>query len=264
LETHAHQHLKHLAAAYLRSIGCMAVAMEVRCPIARYRIDVAGHLDTDPLEFVRCDPRSVVVECKQSRSDFLRDRTQMDRLIRIRDHLERVRGSIEEHRIKAEEPHLRVQGSSLFESMDDWNFAESRLPSYRRTLRRLRRVDQKLYGETKFFLMSRYRLADRMYIAAPRGMIRPCELPRGWGLLECPAECLEPLGESDRFTERPQLSVRLESREHGTHPERRLRWLRNIAVAASMAALGGRTPVDAAADDVRRISAKDFSRQPAG
>lgn len=242
METQAHQQLKWLAASFLRSLGCLAVAMEVRCPISRYRIDVAGHCDTDPVEHCRRPAKTVVVECKQSRADFLRDRTQMERLLRIRNHLERVRLSIEEHRIKIEEPQLRVRGSSLFESLDDWNFAASRLPSYRRTLRRQRRIDQQIYGETKFFLMARYRLADQMFIAAPRGMIWPCELPRGWGLLECPMDGLESLADSDRLEEPPSLTVRVDACEQNTHPERRLRWLRNIAVAASFAALDVRGP----------------------
>src|SRR5438552_9121328 len=33
METHAHQILKRLSIAFLRNIGCMAAATEVRCPI---------------------------------------------------------------------------------------------------------------------------------------------------------------------------------------------------------------------------------------
>ena len=41
METYAHQILKRMALAFLRQNGCSAVAEEVRCPICRYRADVA-------------------------------------------------------------------------------------------------------------------------------------------------------------------------------------------------------------------------------
>jgi hypothetical protein len=84
METHAHRTLKRMALAFLRSQGCSAVATEVGCPICRYRADAAGYADVDPLEQRRCEPRVIVIECKQSREDFLRDRRQVDRLLRLR------------------------------------------------------------------------------------------------------------------------------------------------------------------------------------
>ena len=242
METIAHQRLKELALQHLRQIGCMARAQEVRCPISRFRVDAAGWLDTDPALHTRCGPIAVVIECKQSRSDFLRDRAGVDRLLRMRDHLERVRVSIEERRIKREEPHLRQAGSTLFAGLDEWDFAASRLPAYRRVLCRLRRIDQQLYGETKFFLMAKYRLADRMYLAAPRGMIRPGELPRGWGLLECPVGGLELDCESAGLDGSIELLVKVQSPDHATPPQRRWRWLRNLAVAATAAAQRRQSP----------------------
>ncbi len=74
--------------------------------------------------------------------------------------------------------------SALFQDLEEWDFAASRLPTYRALLRELRRVDEAIHGGTKFWAMSRYRLADRMFIAAPVGLIRARELPPGWGLLE--------------------------------------------------------------------------------
>ena len=41
-ETIQHRELKRLAVAWLRRLGCSAVAMEVRCPLSRWRVDVAG------------------------------------------------------------------------------------------------------------------------------------------------------------------------------------------------------------------------------
>ena len=103
-ETRAHRRLKTLAVAFLRDHGCLIAAEEVRCPISRYRVDVAGYLDTvanpsgpaivDPQERRRSsrpsrrrEPRTVLIECKQSRADFFRDRRDRDRLLQTRESL---------------------------------------------------------------------------------------------------------------------------------------------------------------------------------
>ena len=234
METTTHLELKHLAVGFLRELGCRAVATEVGCPIARYRVDAAGYLDREhdgpdrwrspTVRFDPVDPRTVMVECKQSRGDFLRDCRERDRLLAERAELDRLRRGIEERRIKVHEPHLRRSGSALFPELEVWDFESSRLLGYRRVVRRIRRVERRLYGETKFFMIARYRLADRLYLAAPRGLIRRGELPAGWGLLE-----QRRAGESLRVTvEAPSMSTR---------PVHRLRLLRNIAVAASRTVL---------------------------
>ncbi len=224
METTTHLHLKHLAVGYLRDLGCRAIATEVGCPIARYRIDVAGYMDRehDGPRRTRTpvDPRTVVIECKQARGDFLRDCREADRLIAERAELVRLRQGIEERRVKLHEPHLRRSGSALFPELEVWDFDASRLRGYRQVVRRIRRLERRLYGETKFFMIARYRLADRLYLAAPRGMIRPHQLPAGWGLLETAnrGECLK---------------VTLDAPAMSTKSVHRLRLLRNIAVAAS-------------------------------
>ncbi len=235
VETDAHQHLKRLALEYLRRRGGQALATEVRCPIARYRVDVAGYLDTDPeagngaggRRPRRCEPRTVMIECKQTRADFLRDRRDADRLLDLRQELERMRRAIEERRIKVHEPHLRQSGSALFPELEDWDFGASRLRAYHRLLRRIRRLETQLYGETKFFTIARYRLADELYLAAPRGMIKRRELPRGWGLLECPRRRLGRAGPG------VVLSASVDAPPQRSRADFRLRLLRNIAVAAS-------------------------------
>jgi hypothetical protein len=245
-ETQAHRQLKRFAAAFLLRHGCLAVALEVRCSIPRYRADVAGYLDS---RFVtdgsqnrprrkRCEPRAIIIECKQSREDFLRDRADLKRLLDLRDHLQRLRAAMEEKQVKVYEPHLRQSGTALFAQLETWDFTASKLAGYRTILRRLKLVDERLYGETKFCLLARYRLADRMYVAAPRGIIQPRELPAGWGLLECPRRLLEkPPGLFDMVGE-PALEVTVKSPDHECRPRHRLRLLRNIAVAATRAAMG--------------------------
>ena len=250
METFAHRRLKDLAVAFLRDRGCLAVATEVRCPISRYRVDVAGYQDSardwqrGRRRHRRCPPTSIVIECKQSRGDFFRDCEQTEALLTRRGDLELIRQSIEEHRVKIEEPHLRRSGSALFAELEEWDFAASRLPSYRKVLRQLQVVDQKLYGHTKFHLVARYQLADCLYLAAPRGMIRHCEVPPGWGLLECPKAWLDEDSAHESHDEPPALKPIVEAPQLRSSDQHRTCLLRNIAVSASFAALGtGRQPM---------------------
>ena len=245
METQAHLILKRESIAALLRAGCVAAADEVRCPIARHRVDVAGYLDPLPkhkssaaeqcqlasrgpmpsLQLPRGPlPRTVIIECKQARSDFLTDSRDADDLLAERDRLNRVRSVLEEQIVKVCEPHLRRSGSRLFAELEEWDFARSRVGAYRGVLNDLRRIDDRMYGERKFWTMAHYRLADWLYIAAPAGVIGNREVPPGWGLLEMPANWEK----SPR-----ELHVRVPAPEHTGKPDHRTRLLRNIAVAAS-------------------------------
>ncbi|MGI9013177.1 MAG: hypothetical protein ACR2GY_02900 [Phycisphaerales bacterium] len=262
MESSAHANLKRLACAYLMREGYLAAAIEVRCPGSRYRVDAAGYGDREPhpprtdaggnatlwaaverprrAVPKRCEPRTIIIECKQSRSDFIREDQQAEELLALRDELRAWQLHMEEHRLKQVEPALRISNSALFAEMEEWDFSASRMISYRRLLRRIRRTEQQLHGATKFSLMSRYRLADALYIAAPRGLIRKREVPPGWGLLEWSREGIagdistlhEPASEAH-----PRVTVA--APVHVPRAEQRSRLLRNIAVAATRMAMHG-------------------------
>lgn len=236
METRTHRLLKRLAVRFLRSRGVHAAAMEVTCPISNYRVDVAGWQDRFS-GFSNAEPRTIVIECKQDRSDFLRDSHQMEGLLARRRALTRIRRAIERERIPIEEPHLRANGSSLFPEMDTWDYAASRLPGYAKVLRKLRRIDEQLHGETKFHRIAHYRLADQLYVLAPRGIVRRCEVPPGWGLLECPKSWFDDEASRDRLDHPPLPSVAVEAPALMPLARHRDRLLRNIAVAASYAAI---------------------------
>ncbi len=241
METVAHQRLKQLALTFLRHWGCHAVATEVRCPISRYRVDVAGYLDRLPAEHgsepvassMQSGPRTLLIECKQDRSDFLRDTSDHDQLLQHRDQLARMRRSIEQNRIERDEPELRKTSTSLFDEMSEWDYSQSTSRSYRKVIRAMRRVDMKLHGQTKFCMAARYHLADFMYLLIPKGLIRPRELPPGWGLLECPPDWLESDEPVGLFDGPPLARVRIPAPMHESRHRYRQRLLRNIAVAAS-------------------------------
>ena len=240
METQAHQHLKRLAIGFLVRFGCSAAAVEVVCPIARHRADAAGYLDPMPVrgaEHVSPGrmargrfPKSVIIECKQSRADFLTDSRDADEVLAERERLERVRVTLEEQIVKACEPHLRQSGSALFADLETWDFSRSRVASYRAVIRDLKRVDERLHGESKFWLMARYRLADWLFLLAPRGVIRAREVPPGWGLLEVDGDLntVEPMA-----AECTAIRVAVTAPERSGRVEHRTRLLRNIAVAST-------------------------------
>lgn len=199
-------------------------------------MDAAGYMDPLPKRetgstresvFPRGrDARTIIVECKQSRADYLRDSRETPRLLARRRELDEARRCLEDRIIRVAEPELRLGGTSLFRDLESWEFDRSRLASYRKVMIELRRLNEALHGQTKFWMLSRYRLADRLYIAAPHGLIGSDELPPSWGLLEAEladgAMCLR---------------IRRDAADLGAPEHRRQRLLRNIAAAASRPAL---------------------------
>ena len=104
-------------------------------------------------------------------------------------------------------------------------------------LRDLRRVEASLYGHAKFGTLRRYRLADRLFVMAPAGLVRRRELPAAWGLIECPRLRLRrsvPLpGELDDLP----LRLTVDAVPLGAPERRRQRLLRNVAAALSRRAV---------------------------
>lgn len=248
METVRHHRLKVIAGDFLRRCGCVATAIEVRCPASNFRVDVAGY--ADPLRRAPREnalapgaelrspahPTTMLVECKQSRSDFLRDSRGLDALLKRRRQLDAQRQELEGQLIRVSEPHLRHSGTMLFPEMEAWNFAASRSPTYRAIQRELRRLDAQIHGDTKFWTIAHYGLADVLLIAAPKGLVCTDEVPTGWGLIEVSEEAVE----TDQEGVEP-LGVRWsrvtasDGGKRVTREGHRHRLLRNIAVSASFA-----------------------------
>ncbi|MFM7134363.1 MAG: hypothetical protein ACKO0W_08610 [Planctomycetota bacterium] len=242
-ETKRHLQLKDIALAWLRAIGCRAVALEVSCPFHRYRFDALGWLDhaDDPRAVAALGapapgdpraPRVIAIECKQSRADFASDDADPGELAKRKAYLLERRAVIEELRVKARESHLRVEGSSLFEELATWEFGQSRIAAYRKVLDELAAIDAKLGIDTKFAQLSRWRVADHLVVMAPAGLLRPREVPAGWGLVEVEPRALKKAWEPVAGDPLP-CALRVAPSSLGTPEARRLRLLRNLAVAAS-------------------------------
>ena len=247
METREHLGLKELASAWLLSMGCRAVAHEVPCPIARFRVDAAGwaehdwRLGADPAAHTSIfaaeragdahrAPRTVVVECKASRADFLRDDLRVDDLLAERERLLGRKAEIERDLIPVHEPHLRRAEGALFEESASWDFEKSRLLPYRRVLRQLAKLEERLHGQTKFNLIARWRLADELWILAATGVVRPREVPAGWGLAECSPAVLRRGVQHALAMGTLPLRVIVQAPRHASPEHRRARILRNIAI----------------------------------
>ncbi len=264
METRTHCRLANVAVRLLIAEGFTAAAREVLCPIARFRVDVAGYLGgrrtigsrAGSLRIATPEfrhdgkpcPQTIVVECKQSRADFLRDAASHERLFRMREAVRTRMAQLEERLVKPREPHLRRTGQYLFSELEAWEFFRSRSLGYQRAAARMRAIELRLYGHVKFWTMRRYLLASHMYILAPAGLIRSRELPSGWGLLECPGAVLR-AGRAAWSARAAAEQVRIVTRSVVMVPRADFsqRMLRNIAVAATRSSLrhGDASPIEA-------------------
>lgn len=259
-ETKRHLQLKDIALAWLRAVGCRAVALEVACPFHRYRFDALGWLDhaDDPRAVAAFGtpegtrestgakdgpraPRVIAVECKQSRADFASDDADPAQLAKRKAYLLERRSVIEELRVKRRESHLKVEGSSLFEELATWEFGQSKIAAYRNVVTELEAIDAKMGIDTKFAQLARWRTADHLVVMAPAGLLRPREVPSGWGLVEVDTRALRKGWEPIAGAPLPCVT-RVAPSHLGTPDARQLRLLRNLAVAASRGVGFGLTP----------------------
>lgn len=180
MESLAHQRLKAFAAEFLRSIGCWHIATEARTRIPRFRADVMG-LGLTP--GAGGTPFVAIVECKQSRADFLRDAADRDAVRRRRDALlARCAGA--EPLLRASEPHLIDSDGWLFPELAPLRLDGSRLRGLRRARRDAASLDRRSRANVKLWSLRRWRQADLFYIATPRGLLKQAEMPQGWRLIE--------------------------------------------------------------------------------
>ncbi|MEM7012363.1 MAG: hypothetical protein AAF585_12865 [Verrucomicrobiota bacterium] len=212
-ETQAHRDLKRAALIWAQQNGYTAAGIEIRTPASRFRADVAA-----------CKPPkngepglTAVFECKQSRSDFLKDHHALDEnrerladLTKRREKLERQLG--------VHHPSLRA-GDALFQDYESVDLSSLSHAGYQRLIRELRVVQNRIFGKTKFDRMVRWRCANLFYLVAPDGLVDVAELPEGWGMLAADEEGVLQLMRKPRFVE--------------ATAERRLELLHRIAVSGA-------------------------------
>jgi hypothetical protein len=173
-ESENHSRLKTLALAWAQGNGFAICGLEVRVPRSGYRADLAA-------AGRGASARTAVFECKQSRTDLLKDahgeaatRTRLQELTQRRRTLEEL--------LAVHRPDLR-RGEALWPEYDAWDFTSLEHRAYRSVLSELETVQRRVLRGTKFSKMFRYRCADFLYLVVEEGIFAEAEIPAGWGLL---------------------------------------------------------------------------------
>lgn len=215
-KTVAHQDLERRTLLWAQQHQWPFAAPEVSIPGGRFRIDVAAAKPGRERRTYYCEKskcqraRSAVVtgpaaifECKASRADFLKDaanfRQTLDRLEKLAE-----RRAMHEAWLKEREPQCRIR-EGLFAQDDRLSpQAVAQYESLRLVLDEIGQLQRRLFGRTKFSRLRAMRFADYHYVVAMPGVVRPHELPEGWGLLEAEgADSLKLLTEPEA-TEPPE------------------------------------------------------------
>ena len=223
-ETVLHRILKRAAGEWALANRFPLLGFEVRVPASPYRADVAA-----ASRHPAADGGVVALfECKQARSDFLRDEADEPALRRetadCAGRLRTLSALVAGHR-----PDLR-KGVALFPEYDDYDLRGLRHDGLERLQREVEIMQRKLVRSVKFARLHRYHAADYLYLVTTEGLIEPHEVPVGWGWLEC-------------ATQEDRLTLRQPPQRHVTATAQRLAWLESMAMAGGRSQLRGLPPM---------------------
>ena len=181
--------------------GYPICGFEVRLPHSNYRADAVAYRPATerlplpgngkpPHRLVRQPVvgATAVFECKQARSDFLKDlHTTAETTQRLKALDERRRTL--ERLLGMHQPSLR-KGESLFPEYDSIDISNFEHKTYRKVMREIAMLLSRLYGKTKFDKVARYQCANLCYLVVEDGILRGHEVPLHWGLLVRRGEAL--------------------------------------------------------------------------
>ncbi len=200
-ETPAHATLKKLAVQWAQLQRYPICGIEVRLPHSNYRADVVAYRPATqrlpfpangkaPHRLVRQPVvgRTAVFECKQARSDFLKDSHSIDETTNRLKALDERRWTLE-RLLGMHQPSLR-KGESLFAEYDAIDISNFEHKTYRKVIREISILQARLYGKTKFDKVARYCCANLCYLVVEDGILKCHEVPLYWGLLVRRGEAL--------------------------------------------------------------------------
>ena len=195
-ETIKHSNLKQLALAWAREQGMPLAAPEVSFPHRQFRVDVAACCPARkaPSRLPAQNISSVlkvaaVFECKQVRSDLIRDNKRRNATASRLKALEGRRVELEAL-LQVHLPHL-ANGESLFPEFDSYRFREFQHAGYKKLVKQIAVAKKGLIDGTKFDRLFTYRMANLHYLVVEERMVEAHEAPTGWGLLVRAGEALE-------------------------------------------------------------------------
>src|SRR2546426_174504 len=145
IETAAHRQLKRLAIRWAHEQHFPAIATEVRLPHSAFRADVVAY---SPRSERGKAGTTAVFECKQARSDFLKDSRSRDATREQLKSLDARRQKLE-GLLKLHMPSLRAR-ETLFAEFDAVNLTGFEHKSYRCVLLEMEMMQRRLHGKTKF------------------------------------------------------------------------------------------------------------------
>src|SRR5688572_27535615 len=190
-ESAAHAELKRLSLIWAQRNGFRVAAPEVSVPrLGACRLDVAayrpeGSPASAPGSTRTTAARNVgataVVECKQSRADFLKDSRCVRYIAELLEKLAELR-SLYESSMRQSWPTLR-QGDALFPEYDVYRFEAAGFEPYDRIVGQIASLANRLHRQTKFDKLLRWKAANVHFVVAEESVARRHELPYGWGLL---------------------------------------------------------------------------------
>lgn len=182
-ESTAHFNLKRAALLWAQQNRFSVAAWEVRVPLSPYRADVAAYRPEAGPEQIGV---SAIFECKQARSDFLKDHHELTgNLARLRDLQQRR--AVLERLLAVHHPTLRC-GDSLFPEFESVDLAAISHAGYRSVCRETALVERRIFGKSKLHRMAKWKCANLLYLVLPAGLAAPEELPGTWGVLVPPAD----------------------------------------------------------------------------
>ena len=115
------------------------------------------------------------------RGDLIRDNTRREATSRRLRELETRRINLES-RLQLHLPHL-AHGESLFPEFDSYRLRECGHVGYQKLIKRIATARTSITHGTKFDRLALYRMANLHYLVTEANLIKPHELPLGWGLL---------------------------------------------------------------------------------
>jgi hypothetical protein len=195
-ETARHLSLKALAAAWAAKEGMRLVAPEVSFPHRRFIVDVAACAPSRKVPSRQPVPHissllkvAAIFECKQARSDLIRDNKKQARLSEKLKNLEARRLELEAL-MQIHLPHL-ANGDALFPEFDSYRLREHKHATYTKLMREISMAKRGVIAGTKFDRLYRYKLANLHYLVTEEGILGDQEVPVGWGLLVRRGDSLE-------------------------------------------------------------------------
>ncbi len=174
-ESPAHRALKQLTLFWAQKEGYRACAFEVMPPRCRFRADVVAYRPSPEIG------TTAIFECKQARSDFLID-SRSAAATRKKLAALQVRREMLERLLAVHYPTLR-SGDSLFPDFDSPDLSRLEHANYRRVLGQMTVLQRRLYRHVKFETIVRYLCANLFYLVVEPDIVKPAEVPVGWGLL---------------------------------------------------------------------------------